>query len=114
MLTLTPQIIYEMQQRNQQIPSNIQYGVLIWKVIIGSPAHRFVCSVLKYKFSIFHLFSSGGLQPGDIVTEINNKQIRNATDVYSILAQSNSAALKMTVVRFGKNMTISVTPENIN
>lgn len=40
MLTLTPQIIFEMHQRNQQIPPEVQHGVLVWKVIVGSPAHR--------------------------------------------------------------------------
>lgn len=40
MLTLTPQIIYEMQQRNEPVPSNVRKGVLVWKVIIGSPAYK--------------------------------------------------------------------------
>jgi len=95
MLTLTPQIIYEMHQRDQHIPQNIQYGVLVWKVILGSPAH------------------SGGLQPGDIVTEINNKPIRSANDVYAVLADIGSGTLKMNVVRFGKQITVSVVPEDI-
>lgn len=42
MLTLTPQILYELHQRNHLVPSDVQSGVLVWKVIIGSPAHRFV------------------------------------------------------------------------
>lgn len=40
MLTLTPQIIYEMQQRNEPVPPNVRKGVLVWKVIIGSPAYK--------------------------------------------------------------------------
>lgn len=40
MLTLTPEIIFELQQRNHEIPKDIQGGVLVWKVIYGSPAHR--------------------------------------------------------------------------
>lgn len=40
MLTLTPQIIYEMQQRNEPVPPNVRKGVLVWKVILGSPAHK--------------------------------------------------------------------------
>lgn len=40
MLTLTPQIIHELQQRDHLIPRDIQGGVLVWKVIYGSPAHR--------------------------------------------------------------------------
>ncbi|KAF2901889.1 hypothetical protein ILUMI_04290, partial [Ignelater luminosus] len=96
MLTLTPQIIYEMQQRDQHVPSDVQYGVLVWKVILGSPAH------------------SGGLQPGDIVTQINNIPIRSANDVYSVLADAKSGSLKMTIVRFGRAIELSVVPEDIN
>lgn len=40
MLTLTPQIIHELQQRDHMIPRDIQGGVLVWKVIFGSPAHK--------------------------------------------------------------------------
>lgn len=39
MLTLTPQIIHELQQRDHHIPNDIAHGILVWKVIIGSPAH---------------------------------------------------------------------------
>lgn len=40
MLTLTPQIIHEMQQRNEPVPPTVRKGVLVWKVIIGSPAFK--------------------------------------------------------------------------
>lgn len=39
MLTLTPEIISELRQRNQPVPNNIKHGVLVWKVMYGSPAH---------------------------------------------------------------------------
>lgn len=39
MLTLTPEIISELRQRNQPVPANIKSGVLVWKVMYGSPAH---------------------------------------------------------------------------
>ncbi|KAB0796290.1 hypothetical protein PPYR_10351 [Photinus pyralis] len=96
MLTLTDQIIYELHQRDQFIPPSITHGVLVWKVIVGSPAH------------------SGGLQPGDIVTDINSEPIKSANDVYAILAKEKSAKLNMTVVRSGKSLNISITPEDVN
>ncbi|KAK4876503.1 hypothetical protein RN001_009009 [Aquatica leii] len=96
MLTLTPEIIFEMQQRDQYVPSSITHGVLVWKVMLGSPAH------------------SGGLQPGDIVTEINNKSIKSANDVYSVLSESKTKTLSMTVIRLGKLVSVSVIPEDIN
>jgi HtrA serine peptidase 2 len=39
MLTLTPQIIHELQARNHQVPVDVTHGVLVWKVVIGSPAY---------------------------------------------------------------------------
>lgn len=42
MLTLTPDIIRELHQRNQIVPNDIKSGVLVWKVIMGSPAHLYV------------------------------------------------------------------------
>ncbi|KAH8306489.1 hypothetical protein KR018_002387, partial [Drosophila ironensis] len=71
MLTLTPDILFELRARSQNMPANLKHGVLVWKVIVGSPAH------------------SGGLQPGDIVTHINKKEIKNSSDVYDALADNS-------------------------
>lgn len=94
MLTLTPQIIHELQQRDHLIPRDIQGGVLVWKVIYGSPAH------------------SGGLQPGDIVTHVDGKPVKHANDIYNILSNVKTTSLKMSVSRFGQNVTVTVTPED--
>ncbi|XP_023028747.2 serine protease HTRA2, mitochondrial [Leptinotarsa decemlineata] len=94
MLTLTPQIIHELQQRSHEIPRDIEGGVLVWKVIFGSPAHN------------------GGLMPGDIVTHIDGKTIRHARDVYGMLTNIKSRSLKLSVNRFGKKVDVFVTPED--
>ncbi|GLV34436.1 HTRA2-related serine protease [Carabus blaptoides fortunei] len=94
MLTLTPQILHELHERQHPIPRDVQHGVLVWKVIIGSPAH------------------SGGLQPGDIVTHINGIPVKHSNDIYSILSETKSRVLRMTVVRFGQILEVSVTPED--
>jgi HtrA serine peptidase 2 len=39
MLTLTPEILRELKQRSHSVPDHIQNGILVWKVIIGSPAY---------------------------------------------------------------------------
>ncbi|TMW41290.1 hypothetical protein DOY81_013630 [Sarcophaga bullata] len=56
MLTLTKDILNELKNRSESLPPNLTHGVLVWKVILGSPAHI------------------GGLSPGDIVTHINKKK----------------------------------------
>lgn len=40
MLTLTPQIIHELHERQHRIPDSLRHGILVWKVILDSPAHK--------------------------------------------------------------------------
>ncbi|KAJ9591234.1 hypothetical protein L9F63_002240 [Diploptera punctata] len=91
MLTLTPQIIHELQARNQQVPIEVSHGVLVWKVVIGSPAYN------------------GGLKPGDIVTHINGSAVHGASNVYAALETSQH--LQMTVYRGNQKINIKITPE---
>lgn len=39
MLSLTPDILLELRQRSHTVPDEVKHGVLVWKVILGSPAH---------------------------------------------------------------------------
>lgn len=39
MLTLTPEILRELRQRSHNVPDSVRTGILVWKVIQGSPAH---------------------------------------------------------------------------
>ena len=39
LLTLTPQLITELQMRGTELPPNVKHGVLVWKVVLESPAH---------------------------------------------------------------------------
>lgn len=93
MLTLTPDILFELKNRTQNVPSDLTHGVLVWKVIIGSPAH------------------TGGLYPGDIVTKINDKDIKNSSDVYEALALKTKS-LDITIFRGLKRMTVKIVPED--
>lgn len=40
MLTLSDDIIHELRQKSHPIPNSVTNGVLVWKVILGSPAHK--------------------------------------------------------------------------
>jgi HtrA serine peptidase 2 len=92
MLTLTPQLIHELQARNHELPVDVTYGVLIWKVVIGSPAYV------------------GGLRPGDIVTHVNGSPVHAASNIYQALEFGQP--LKMTVVRGTEHLQITVIPED--
>lgn len=41
MLTLTSEILRELRQRSRTVPEEVKSGVLVWKVILGSPAHAY-------------------------------------------------------------------------
>ncbi|XP_055547509.1 serine protease HTRA2, mitochondrial [Wyeomyia smithii] len=93
MLTLTPEILRELRQRSQNVPENVRSGILVWKVIQGSPAHV------------------GGLYPGDIITSINGKEVKNSADVYEMLAGTNRV-LSIIIYRGVEKMTVKVTLED--
>ncbi|KAJ2940001.1 hypothetical protein O0L34_g14033 [Tuta absoluta] len=92
MLSLTPTILMELRMRNPEMPTDIEHGILVWKVIIGSPAYN------------------GGLQPGDIVVSINGTPVHTATDIYTLL-ENTTGALKIECVRGRGRVTLTVTPE---
>ncbi|KAF2977271.1 hypothetical protein EK904_011563 [Melospiza melodia maxima] len=83
-------ILAELKLRDPTFP-DISYGVLIHKVIIGSPAHQ------------------AGLKAGDVVLEINGTVSRRAEDVYEAVRTQQSLAL---LVRRGYDtLLLSVVPE---
>uniref|UniRef100_A0A8B9PQ11 HtrA serine peptidase 2 n=1 Tax=Apteryx owenii TaxID=8824 RepID=A0A8B9PQ11_APTOW len=88
MLTLTPSILAELKLRDPSFP-DVSYGVLIHKVIIGSPAHQ------------------AGLKAGDVVLEINGQASRRAEDVYEAVRTQQNLAL---LVRRGYD-TLLVAPQ---
>ncbi|XP_024083575.1 serine protease HTRA2, mitochondrial isoform X1 [Cimex lectularius] len=91
MLSLTPSIIAEMRARNKPIPEEITSGVLVWKVVIGSPAHI------------------AGLIPGDIVVELNSENVVGASTIYKAL--ETSSILTMKAYRGGRYHVFRVVPE---
>jgi len=66
MLSLNPQVIEELRARGQ-VTVNLLHGIVIYRVVVGSPADM------------------AGLRPGDIVTHINGHPIHGSRDVYKKL-----------------------------
>ncbi|KAJ8271819.1 hypothetical protein COCON_G00106780 [Conger conger] len=90
MLTLTPSIIAELKMRDPSFP-DVSHGILIQRVIVGSPAIR------------------AGLKPGDIVVKINGTSVKTSEDIYNAVRTSDSINL---VVRRGPDLLmLHVTPE---
>ncbi|XP_041985513.1 uncharacterized protein LOC121737846 [Aricia agestis] len=91
MLSLTPHMLMELKMRNPEM-SDIQHGILVWKVIVGSPAYN------------------AGLQPGDIVTTINGAPVYSAGDIYAAL-ESTKGKLIFGITRGNVKTNIIITPE---
>ncbi|KAJ8281085.1 hypothetical protein GJAV_G00063330 [Gymnothorax javanicus] len=90
MLTLTPSIIAELKMRDASFP-DVSHGILIHRVIIGSPAYR------------------AGMKPGDIVVKINGTEVKTSEEIYNAVRTSDSINL---VVRRGPDLLmLHVTPE---
>lgn len=93
MLSLTPEILAELKNRGSAIPETIHNGILVWKVISGSPA------------------SLSGLLAGDIILNIDGRNVTQSSDIYAILS-SKTKVLDMVILRNGQIVKISVTPED--
>uniref|UniRef100_A0A8C6TTE9 Serine protease HTRA2, mitochondrial n=1 Tax=Neogobius melanostomus TaxID=47308 RepID=A0A8C6TTE9_9GOBI len=90
MLTLTPRIITELKVRDPSFP-DVTHGILIHKVIVGSPAYR------------------AGMLPGDIVLEINGTDVETSEELYK--AVHSSDRMKVLVQRGNKMIRLQMTPE---
>ncbi|XP_070775963.1 serine protease HTRA2, mitochondrial-like isoform X2 [Enoplosus armatus] len=90
MLTLTPSIIAELKMRDPTFP-DVTHGILIHRVIMGSPANR------------------AGMLPGDIVVEINGVKVNTSEEIYQAVRSSDKIT---TVVQRGHEMLrLQMTPE---
>ncbi|KAM9708176.1 serine protease HTRA2, mitochondrial-like [Menidia menidia] len=93
MLTLTPSIIEELKMRDSSFPK-VTHGILIHRVIMGSPANR------------------AGILPGDIVLEINGVKVNTSEEIYQAVRSSNN--ITMVVQRGDELLRLQVTPECID
>ncbi|XP_057306780.1 serine protease HTRA2, mitochondrial-like isoform X2 [Hydractinia symbiolongicarpus] len=91
MLTLTPPIVRELQQRNAEYFADINDGVLVARVNIGSPSER------------------GGLMARDVIISINKKPVKTSTDVYKEVRKGETMVIN--VKRNGNTLTLNVEPE---
>ncbi|XP_052007107.1 serine protease HTRA2, mitochondrial-like [Xyrauchen texanus] len=90
MLTLTPSIIEELKMRDPSFP-DVTHGILIHRVIIGSPANR------------------AGMKPGDVIVEINGTKVNTSEQIYNAVSTSDSLNV---VVRRGHDLLmLHMTPE---
>ncbi|XP_061751233.1 serine protease HTRA2, mitochondrial-like isoform X2 [Nerophis ophidion] len=90
MLTLTPSIISELKLRDPSFP-DVTHGILIHRVIIGSPANR------------------AGLLPGDVVLRINGVMVNTSEEIYTAIRSSDK--ITMVVQRGQEQLQLQMIPE---
>ncbi|XP_035023412.1 serine protease HTRA2, mitochondrial [Hippoglossus stenolepis] len=91
MLTLTPSIITELKLRDPSFP-DVTHGILIHRVIMGSPANR------------------AGMLPGDVVVEINGVKVNTSEEIYQAVRSSDQ--ITMMVQREDELLRLQMTPES--
>ncbi|XP_052066514.1 serine protease HTRA2, mitochondrial-like isoform X1 [Mytilus californianus] len=94
MFTLSPEFLSDLQSRAPNFPQHITSGVLVPTVIHGSPAHR------------------AGIQPGDVIVKINDKDIKSSAEVYKILETSDTLIVQ--VYRQNQKFQLTITPDTID
>lgn len=92
MFAINNQLIDELRAK-LQIPPHVVHGILVFRIVAGSPADR------------------AGIMPGDIITHINGVQIFGSGDVYRFLEGSDEI-LKITIARRSEVLEVHVRPEH--
>lgn len=90
MLTLTQSIIAQLKLRDPSFP-DVTHGILIHRVIMGSPADR------------------AGMRPGDVVLEINGDKVNTSEEIYQAVRSSDK--ITAVVQRGHELLRLQMTPE---
>ncbi|MCP3944205.1 MAG: RIP metalloprotease RseP [Desulfobacteraceae bacterium] len=97
-------------------------------IVAAGPAFNFILSLLIfyviYQFSGIYMGTpvigkvlentpaqSAGLKPGDVIKEINQKQIKSFEDIFQIISTGTGEKLDIAIQREGQMMEVSLTPE---
>ena len=62
--------------------------------------------------TLLYLFFSGGLRPGDVITQINGNEIASSSDIYRLVEEQSE--LKVTVKRGSDTVKLTVIAEEVN
>lgn len=93
MLSLSPQVLQELQFGDYQMPRDITSGLFVGSVALGSPGH----------------FS--GLKSGDLVTHIDSAVVQGIDHLYKAMEKGDP--LKVTILRKGIYLDLVLVPEDV-
>ncbi|XP_074028714.1 serine protease HTRA2, mitochondrial [Leptinotarsa decemlineata] len=91
-ISITPEVLSDLLRENSKIPNDVIHGLLVWKIIPGSPA------------------SQCGMEVGDIITHVNGVPVKEAADLY--LTSGNKEIIEIKLIHAGKKKSIALHPED--
>ncbi|KAG5886914.1 hypothetical protein JTB14_034190 [Gonioctena quinquepunctata] len=91
-IAITPNVLSDLL-RESKIPKDVSEGLLVWKVIPGSPA------------------SMSGIEVGDIITHVNGSPVKKAADMY--LPSSNEKIININLFHKGQKKNVALHPGSL-
>lgn len=93
-MSLTPNLQMNLKKMAPNFPPNVEQGILIGSVIVGSPAHQ------------------AGLVPTDVITHINGKVVTSTSDYFKAIEAGERITLQ--IARSTGVFTVSIVPEEVD
>lgn len=90
---------------------NIIFGLLVFLVLTACMGN-FGTTIVKDTIQGYSAEESGIL-PGDQITKINDKKVRNQTDLNEAVQETNGEKVKVTLVRNKEKQEIEITPTKV-
>ncbi|XP_060534681.1 serine protease HTRA2, mitochondrial [Cylas formicarius] len=84
-ISITAELLEELGKTNDQVPKNVSEGLLVWKIIPGTPA------------------DASGIEVGDIITHVNGVPVKSAAELY---VASEENALEIRLINKGKKKKV--------
>lgn len=96
MMSLTPDIEYQLRQQYHRIPPDISHGVLVVDVVHDSPSYH------------------AGLQPYDIIIEADDVMLSSADNLSDFVARGREFNVKILRGQTGQKVSLRIKPKMIS
>ncbi|CAG9770948.1 unnamed protein product [Ceutorhynchus assimilis] len=90
-ITITPDLLVELHKENENIPKELTHGLLVWKIIPGTPAQM------------------SGLEVGDIITHVNGIPVQKPVELYNFTSSKNVVEIR--IINRGKKKNVFLNVE---
>lgn len=93
-MSLTPDLQMNLKKMAPNFPTNVEQGIVIGSVYVGSPAHQ------------------AGLVPTDVITHINGKVVTSTSDYFKAIETGEKITLQ--IARSTGVFKVSIVPEDVD